>query len=67
MAATHFPVELDVTNSENIKNVLEQAIDKYKRPPALAINCAGITRDAFLLKMDDSDFDLVLRVNLKVI
>jgi 17beta-estradiol 17-dehydrogenase/3alpha(17beta)-hydroxysteroid dehydrogenase (NAD+) len=29
------------------------------------VNCAGITRDSFLLKMDDSDFDLVLNVNLK--
>ena len=57
---------MDVTNAEQIKSVLDQAIDKYKRPPTLAVNCAGITRDAFLLKMDDSDFDLVLNVNLKV-
>lgn len=65
-SATHLPIELDVTNAEQIKSVLDQAIDKYKRPPTLAVNCAGITRDAFLLKMDDSDFDLVLNVNLKV-
>lgn len=57
---------MDVTNAESIKDVLDAAIDKYKRPPTLAVNCAGITRDAFILKMDDSDFDLVLRVNLKV-
>ena len=66
-AATHLPIELDVTNADNIKNVLEAAIDRYKRPPTLAVNCAGVTRDAFILKMEDSDFDLVLRVNLKVI
>lgn len=60
------PIEVDVTNGESIKNVLEEAINKYKRPPTTIVNCAGITRDSFLLKMDDSDFDLVLNVNLKV-
>jgi NAD(P)-dependent dehydrogenase (short-subunit alcohol dehydrogenase family) len=56
-----------VTNSDDIKNVIEEAINKYKRPPSITVNCAGITRDAFILKMDESDFDLVLNVNLKVI
>jgi len=65
LGVTHLPLELDVTNPENIKNVIEEAINKYKRPPSITVNCAGITRDAFILKMDDSDFDLVLNVNLK--
>lgn len=64
-AGTHLPLELDVTDPESIKSVIEQAIDKYKRPPSVIVNCAGITRDAFILKMEDSDFDLVLNVNLK--
>lgn len=65
-SATHLPLELDVTNSDNIKNVIEEAINKYKRPPSIIVNCAGITRDSFILKMEESDFDLVLNVNLKV-
>lgn len=65
-AGTHLPLELDVTNSENIKGVIEEAINKYKRPPSIIVNCAGITRDAFILKMDDNDFDMVLKVNFKV-
>lgn len=63
---THMPAEIDVTDFESIKSVLDEAINKYKRPPSTIVNCAGITRDAFLLKMEDSDFDLVLKVNLKV-
>lgn len=55
-----------MTSSQNISNVIEEAIEKYKRPPSVIVNCAGITRDAFILKMDDSDFDMVLNVNLKV-
>lgn len=65
LGATHMPVELDVTNSDSIQHVIEEAINKYKRPPSTIVNCAGITRDGFILKMDESDFDLVLKVNLK--
>lgn len=60
------PLELDVTNTESIKNVIEEAVNRYKRPPTITVNCAGITRDQFILKMEESDFDLVLNVNLKV-
>lgn len=65
-AGTHLALELDVTNSENIKSVIEEAIERYKRPPVITVNCAGITRDQFILKMEESDFDMVLNVNLKV-
>jgi 17beta-estradiol 17-dehydrogenase/3alpha(17beta)-hydroxysteroid dehydrogenase (NAD+) len=61
---THMPVQMDVTNSDNIADTIEKVIDKYKRPPTIIVNSAGITRDSFLLKMDESDFDLVVRVNL---
>lgn len=59
------PAQLDVTNSENIQEVLDKAIEKYKRPPSVIVNSAGITRDSFILKMDDDEFDLVVKVNLK--
>jgi 17beta-estradiol 17-dehydrogenase / 3alpha(17beta)-hydroxysteroid dehydrogenase (NAD+) / 3-oxoacyl-[acyl-carrier protein] reductase alpha subunit len=59
-------LEMDVTNGDSIRSVVEEAINKFKRPPTVVVNCAGITRDAFILKMDDSDFDMVLNVNLKV-
>ena len=40
-----------MTNSQSINNVLEEAINKYKRPPSTIVNCAGITRDAFILAL----------------
>lgn len=59
------PIQMDVTSSENIQEVLEKVIGKYRRPPAIIVNSAGITRDSFILKMDDDEFDLVMKVNLK--
>ncbi|MEW5722279.1 MAG: 3-oxoacyl-[acyl-carrier-protein] reductase [Thermodesulfobacteriota bacterium] len=43
---------------------LKKAHDKYGRLDVL-VNNAGITRDALLLRMKESDWDLVLAVNLK--
>jgi NAD(P)-dependent dehydrogenase (short-subunit alcohol dehydrogenase family) len=65
IAETHMPVQMDVTNSDNIADTIEKVIDKYKRPPTIIVNSAGITRDGFLLKMDESDFELVVKVNLE--
>ncbi len=31
----------------------------------MVVNCAGITRDGYLLKMAEKDFDAVVGVNLK--
>ena len=40
---------------------------RYFQPPSVCVNAAGITRDEFLLKMEDEDFDKVIQVNLKVL
>lgn len=57
--------EMDVSSSDSISKVLEATIEKYKRPPMIVVNSAGITRDNFMLKMPESDFDAVINVNLK--
>lgn len=41
-------------------------MQQYKKPPSIVINCAGITRDNFLLKLSEEDFNEVIDVNLKV-
>ena len=46
--------------------MLEYIISGYKKPPCILVNCAGITSDEFLLKMDEEKFDKVIKVNLKV-
>ena len=38
----------------------------FKEVPTLAVNSAGITRDAMMVKMSEENFDKVVNVNLKV-
>lgn len=59
-------LEVDVGSQESVNAALSAAIDSFKRPPTVIVNSAGITRDGFLLKMSESDFDSVINVNLKV-
>ncbi|CAH3190417.1 unnamed protein product, partial [Porites lobata] len=61
----HKNYSLDVSSGEEIHKVLEYIISGYKRPPCILVNCAGITSDEFLLKMDEEKFDKVIKVNLK--
>lgn len=57
---------MDVSSSESIKLALDKAIDKYGKPPSIIVNSAGITKDNYLLKMSEQDFNDVIEVNLKV-
>ncbi|XP_041787480.1 estradiol 17-beta-dehydrogenase 8-like [Anopheles merus] len=57
--------EMDVSSGDSVDAVLNEVIGRYKRPPTVVVNSAGITRDNFLLKMPESDFDAVINVNLK--
>ncbi|MFT5170110.1 MAG: 3-oxoacyl-[acyl-carrier protein] reductase [Candidatus Omnitrophota bacterium] len=54
----------DVTNAENVQEITNKVLDKYKRIDIL-INNAGITKDNLLLRMSASDFDDVININLK--
>lgn len=56
--------QLNVSNSESVKTMVEQVLEKYGKIDIL-INNAGITRDALLVKMAEEDFNQVLDVNLK--
>lgn len=63
----HISVELDVGQQKSIQTALKSVLDTYKKPPSIVVNSAGITRDNFLLKLSETDFDDVIRINLKVI
>ena len=58
-------VTADVSQSESVNNCFKQILDKYKRAPDIIVNSAGITRDGFMLRMKEEDFDKVVDVNLK--
>lgn len=55
--------KVDVSNDVEVKEVAKLVLDKFRKVDIL-INNAGITMDALTLKMDMSDFQKVLDVNL---
>ncbi len=54
---------LDVTDSEGFTAMIDDVAEKYGRVDVL-VNNAGITRDGLLLRMEDADWEMVLKVNL---
>nr|CAD7405088.1 unnamed protein product [Timema poppensis] len=61
----HLHLPLDVSRSEEVYSVVKSAIEHFSVPPTIVVNCAGITRDNFLLKLDEDSFQQVIDVNLK--
>lgn len=61
----HF-IELDVSSKQSVQNGLQSICSKFNSPPSIVVNSAGITKDNFVLKLDEDHFDDVIRVNLKV-
>ena len=54
----------DVTNPENVQETVRKILDKQSHIDIL-VNNAGITKDNLLLRLSESDWDEVIRVNLK--
>ena len=61
----HYSVATDVSQSDSVSECFQKVLEKYKRPPDIIVNSAGITKDGFLLRMKEEDFDQVIDVNLK--
>ncbi len=57
-------VKCDVTSTDDIANVSGLAKDEFGGVHVL-VNNAGITRDALIMRMKETDWDAVLNVNLK--
>src|SRR3954451_23583237 len=55
--------KVDVTNSAQIEEMVQSTVNRHNRIDVL-INNAGITLDGFLTKMDESDWEKVISVNL---
>ncbi|XP_053947913.1 estradiol 17-beta-dehydrogenase 8 [Anastrepha ludens] len=58
-------LEVDVASLESVSKAVTSSIEHFAQPPSIVINSAGITRDGYLLKMTEKDFDDVYKVNLK--
>ena len=57
-------LKADVSNAEEVENVVKQAIEKFGKIDVL-VNNAGITKDNLLMRMSEEEFDKVLEINLK--
>ena len=57
-------VKIDVSNATEVREVFDFII-KDKKPVDILVNNAGITRDGLMVRMKESDWDLVLDINLK--
>jgi 3-oxoacyl-[acyl-carrier protein] reductase len=57
-------VQVDVSDSASTKAMVDQAIAEFGHIDIL-VNNAGITRDGLIMRMKESDWDLVININLK--
>jgi len=55
---------VDVTKADQVDAFVQKTLDNFKKIDIL-VNNAGITRDGLLVRMSESDWDMVLGVNLK--
>lgn len=57
-------IKVNVTEANSVNELIDQTIKHFGRIDIL-VNNAGITRDMLILRMDETDWDAVLDVNLK--
>jgi len=62
---THRPYTADVSSSSSIEEMMTEIQQQFNTAPCIAVNCAGITQDNFVLDMNESQWDSVMNVNLK--
>ncbi|XP_041973926.1 estradiol 17-beta-dehydrogenase 8 [Aricia agestis] len=65
MIGDHSAAELDVSDSSSVQKLLQTIKSQYNATPTIVVNSAGITRDNWLLKLSEEDYDSVANVNLK--
>ncbi|XP_029164322.1 estradiol 17-beta-dehydrogenase 8 [Nylanderia fulva] len=61
----HIALNIQVNDRSSVETAFKDIVKQYSKPPTIVVNSAGITRDNFLVKLSDKDFDDVIDVNLK--
>lgn len=56
---------LDVADNNAVTTFFAEHITPSEAPLAVLVNNAGITKDGFIIRMKDEDFDQVIQVNLR--
>ena len=55
---------VDITDTPKLTDVIGR-LDKDHGPVGILVNNAGITKDKLMMQMDDSDYDILMNVNLR--
>ncbi|XP_038598187.1 estradiol 17-beta-dehydrogenase 8 isoform X1 [Tachyglossus aculeatus] len=61
----HAAFQADVADADAVEGLLQQVQAVLGSAPRVLVSCAGVTRDDFLLRLSERDWDAVLDVNLK--
>ncbi|KAH9488639.1 hypothetical protein Btru_061268 [Bulinus truncatus] len=64
-SSEHEAFETNVSSLTEVTTLLEKIEERFKTVPCIAVHAAGITKDNFILKLDEKSFDDVINVNLK--
>ena len=66
-AGALLPMKVDVSQSSQVAAMFQRAdeLSGSAGPASILVTCAGITRDGFIGKSSEEDFDAVTSVNLK--
>lgn len=62
--ANVLPLQVDVSNVEDVGSMVKTTLDQLGRVDIL-VNNAGIVRDGLLVRMKEADWDSVMSINLK--
>lgn len=60
-----FAIQANVSDTEDCKRLVEEALKAGEGHIDVLVNNAGITRDNLMMRMSDQEFDDVIAVNLK--
>jgi len=64
---SHLALNTDVSSMSSVAEAAESVKVHFGRVADVVVNCAGITRDAYLLKMTEENFDKLVYLFLLVL
>lgn len=64
LGGNSFGMSANVVKADDVSHLFEKTVEKFGRVD-IVVNNAGVTRDSFMIRMDEKDWDMVLDTNLK--
>ncbi|XP_014602973.1 PREDICTED: estradiol 17-beta-dehydrogenase 8-like isoform X1 [Polistes canadensis] len=63
--ADHIALKVNITDPHDVEQAFKHTVKQYSTSPTIIVNSAGITRENFILKLSETEFNDVINVNLK--